>query len=72
MDAKQRMQALISEIKEAADNADIHRARMAVRQVADRWQGEINQMFDDKENRIIFGACVGAALCFGFMVGLLF
>lgn len=72
MSAKKIINEFAEEIKKATEHEDVITARNKVREVVRRWQGEADQMMEDKENRVIYAASVVAAFLLGLMIGLPF
>ena len=57
----------IEKIKQLIDKGDLE----AISKELDYWDNEIEQMFDDKENRIITAAFCGASMLIGFVLGII-
>lgn len=72
MSAKKIINEFAEEIKNATEHEDVITARNKVREVVRRWQGEADQMMEDKENRVIYAASVVAAFLLGLLLGLPF
>lgn len=72
MNAKQKFDQVVADLRNLSQSENVYLAKMKAHELADKWAFEAEQMFDDKENRVIFGASITLALMAGFLTGFLF